>query len=388
MKTNANPLRAILSCAFLFCTLAGRLAFAVDGISQTPAPTGPYRVGTRTLHLFDATRRDPFLAGEAARELALRFWYPASAGPNCWPAPYTAPRVWSSLAQLTGISLPPVSTNSCQDAAIAHGPHPVILFSHGYTGMFTDATFLFEDLASRGYVIASVAHTYESTAVELQDGRIAKSAFGSYLAPGAMRSDLESLTRAFTVRLADLNFVLGELLRLNADNGPFAGNLDLAHIAVMGHSLGGVAALASLEHESSISAVVAIDPVLLNVPVRATTRPVLILTAGRERWSQSECALWSHLHGPRLAVNLRGADHFTPSDASWLFGQMPESAEPAETMESPKTVAEIREYIAAFLETNLMGRPPRVLLKHPSPDFTNIAITTTTQQLCSGSRAD
>ncbi len=76
------------------------------------------------------------------------------------------------------VSLPEVRTNSCLDAPIAEGAHPVILFSHGYTGAFTDYTFIFEDLASRGYVVASVDHTYEATAVEFPDGRFVKSVFG------------------------------------------------------------------------------------------------------------------------------------------------------------------------------------------------------------------
>jgi predicted dienelactone hydrolase len=53
------------------------------------------------------------------------------------------------------------------------------VFSHGLTGTFTDYTFLFEDLASRGYVVASVDHTYDASAVDLGDGRIARSRFGS-----------------------------------------------------------------------------------------------------------------------------------------------------------------------------------------------------------------
>ena len=48
--------------------------------------------------------------------------------------------------------------------------------------MFTDYTFIAEDLASRGYVVAAVDHPCEATAVEFPDGRVVKSAFGSHLA--------------------------------------------------------------------------------------------------------------------------------------------------------------------------------------------------------------
>jgi len=55
--------------------------------------------------------------------------------------------------------LPEVRTNSCLDGPISEGRQPVVVFVPVYTGTFTD-TFLFEDLASRGYVVAAVDHTY------------------------------------------------------------------------------------------------------------------------------------------------------------------------------------------------------------------------------------
>jgi len=82
------------------------------------------------------------------------------------------------------------------------GPHPVVVFTHGYTGTFTDYTFLFEDLASRGYVVAAVDHTYEATAVEFLDGRLVKSVFGSHLAENTLRRDGQSfsLSRVHAVK--------------------------------------------------------------------------------------------------------------------------------------------------------------------------------------------
>jgi len=47
-----------------------------------------------------------------------------------------------------GVPLPEVKTNSCEDAIVASGAHPVVVFTPGYTGTFTDYTFLFEDLAA------------------------------------------------------------------------------------------------------------------------------------------------------------------------------------------------------------------------------------------------
>ena len=51
-------------------------------------------------------------------------------------------------------------------------PYPVILFSHSHLGsMPDDYTAFCEELASHGYVIASVAHTYYAQQVLFPDGR-------------------------------------------------------------------------------------------------------------------------------------------------------------------------------------------------------------------------
>ena len=167
--------------------------------------------------MVDPLRDDPFLRNGTKRELLVRFWYPTSITEGCDPAAYTSPAVWSYFSELAGFPLPDVRTNSCLDAPISMGPHPVVVFTHGYTGTFTDYTFLFEDLASRGYVVAAVDHTYEATAVEFLDGRLVKSVFGSHLAENTLRRDGQSFSLAVSMRSKDLQFVVDELERLNGE---------------------------------------------------------------------------------------------------------------------------------------------------------------------------
>jgi dienelactone hydrolase len=330
------------------------------------------------MELVDPTRDDPYLSNGAKRDLLVRFWYPASIDQGCKPAEYTTPRVWNYFSQLLGVSLPQVRTNSCLDAPITDGAHPVILFTHGYTGTFTDYTFLFEDLASRGYVVASVNHTYEATAVDFPDGRFVKSVFGSHLGK-TVRNDEQAVALAVSVRLGDLKFILNELERLNASaNSPFGGQLDMSGVALAGHSLGGFTALLGLEQEPRFRASVIIDGVPPDSLFTATKNPVLILAAGAEQWSEDECHLWSELRGPRFAVNLRASEHITPSDAVWLAKGVIKTG-PAGRL---KTMAAIRDYIAAFLDVNLRGKPSDPLLTGPSALYPDAHVTTQTQSLC------
>jgi dienelactone hydrolase len=356
---------------------AVKSALVTSKTVAVPGPTGPSKVGTRVLDLVDSMRDDPFLANGAKRELLVRFWYPAAPGEACKRAEYTSPRVWSHFSDLLGIPLPEVTTNSCLDARITDGAHPVVLFTHGYTGTFTDYTFIFEDLASRGYVVASVDHTFEATAVEYPDGRFVESAFGSYLANNT-RNDEQTYDFALSVRLSDLKFVVSELEQLNAGaDRSFAGKLDTSRVAVAGHSLGGLTALLGIEQDSRFKAGIILDGIMPDSLFSGTQTPVFILAPGRDEWRDDERRLWGNLHGARLAVNLRGAEHMTPSDAVWLAN----GAIKTGTIGPEKTIAIVRNYIAAFLDANLRGKSMDPLLTGPSPDYPDAVVTTEKQLL-------
>src|SRR4029077_11806838 len=108
---------------------AQRSALAAANTITTPTPGGLSDVGTRIVQLVDSSRRDTFASNVHARELMVRFWYPASLVQGCRPAEYTSPRVWSYFSQLIGVRLPTVATNSCIDAPVAEGQHPIVVFT-------------------------------------------------------------------------------------------------------------------------------------------------------------------------------------------------------------------------------------------------------------------
>jgi dienelactone hydrolase len=279
--------------------------------------------------------------------------------------------------------LPNIATNSCRQAQVATGLHPVVVFTPGYTGMLTDETFLFEDLASRGYVVVSVAHPYETVAVEFPDGRLVTSLVGSYLGGGSsLQADEQSVRSARAVRLADLKFLLGEVQRLSATaDSPFSGKLDLSRIGVMGHSLGGDVALVSLQRDVRLRAGVWIDGLISEDLAQGTSKPVLLLAAGREQWSADECQLWARLRGPRTAINLLGAEHLTLSDAAWLTQSVPQLAVASGELGREQTLAAVREYVAAFFDQSLRGRSAGTLATgRPSAA---VRVTRQDESLCS-----
>lgn len=351
-------------------------AIALNKVRTVPRPTGSSAVGTRVLRLVDSTREDPFLANGTKRELLVRLWYPAEDGESCTRAEYAPAQVWRYFSQLLELPLPQVTTNSCWNTTVADGGHPIVVFTPGFTATFTDYSFLFEDLASRGYVVVSVDHPFEATAVEFPDGRFVTSVFGSHLT-SIVRGDEEAMNVAVSVRLSDLQFVVNELEQMStAGSGPFAGKLDVSRLALAGHSLGGLTTIRGVEEDPRFRAGIVLDGAMPH-SVRETETPVLMLATGRDEWSEEERQLWNALHGPRLAVNLRGTEHLTGTDAVWLAAGTVKTG----TMGPEKTMAAIRDFIAAFLDANLLGKAPDALLTGASTEYPDATVTTQTQLL-------
>jgi hypothetical protein len=97
----------------------------------------------------------------------------------------------------------------------------------------------------------------------------------------------------------------------------------------------------------------------------------LILDAGRERWSADERQLWDRFRGPRFAVNLKGAAHAAPSDLVWIA----KGAVSTGSVTAEQAVAATRDYVAAFLDASLQGKPVDPLLVRPSKRYPHVEVT-------------
>ncbi|MFE6856925.1 alpha/beta hydrolase, partial [Streptomyces sp. NPDC057674] len=139
-----------------------------------PAPTGPYSVGSTVLPLVDRSRTDPWVPTADGRALMVTLHYPAAGGGR--PAPYATGEEARLLAEqlgpgVSGDVLARTRTHSKADARPAPGRRPLVLLSPGFSVSRWTLTHLAEDLASRGYVVASVDHAYESYGISLPGGR-------------------------------------------------------------------------------------------------------------------------------------------------------------------------------------------------------------------------
>ncbi|HEX8698143.1 MAG TPA: hypothetical protein VF815_04855, partial [Myxococcaceae bacterium] len=146
-----------------------RAHMAGHALVQLPAPTGTHAVGTTAYHWIDSTRPEPFTETEEdVRELMVRVWYPAEPRPGSQPAPYFLQRR-EGVANTSGFQMPGHLFDFVHAHAVAEAPlagaqarYPVVLFSPGSAVPPVLYTGLLEDVASHGYVVVALSHTYAS----------------------------------------------------------------------------------------------------------------------------------------------------------------------------------------------------------------------------------
>lgn len=186
------------------------------------APYGDLEIGVRTLDLVNKDQID-IVKVEPGKELPrydrplkVEIWYPAAAGATATPYEGVFLRDGETKVTLHG--------KAARDAAPAEAetPYPLVIISHGYPGNRFLLSHLAENLASKGYVVASIDHkdsTYDD-----------QGKFGSTLVN----------------RPLDQKFVLNEIARLSEEDGNFLNGLvDAENAAIIGYSMGGYGAVIS-----------------------------------------------------------------------------------------------------------------------------------------------
>ncbi len=281
-----------------------------------PDPTGPYAVGTHTFHWVDSTRLEWFTAERADdyRELMVQIWYPARKPKEGSLVPYIdhLDQRAEALGAAGGFPgfltryIDLFKTHSYQDARAIETTtsFPVLILSHGITGMRQLHTVLSEDLASHGYVVVAPNHSYDANMVIFPDGRVVDYRSDLTGNPDSVRLRRQQLI----TRVGDIRFVLTKVAEIQTgDRFPLLkGTLNLDKIGILGHSYGGATAIQACKELPQLKACLALDGWLSPLPDstinQGISQPFLFL--GRPDWSDSD-----YPHNYRLLERLRLTDH-------------------------------------------------------------------------------
>ncbi|MCM1538063.1 MAG: hypothetical protein NC254_06665 [bacterium] len=221
-------------------------AFIFTGYSGLKT-SGPYEVKETQAILIDNSRLETFENDGSSREVPVHFYYPEGDAADC----------------------------------------PLVLFAHGSFGYYQSNASLYAELASNGYVVASIDHPYYAFFTKDTAGKtiiidmgFMQSAIDTQNRPDFTEDDYHVVCEWMSLRTADENFVL-DTIKAAKD----AGSLDAAwytesedvkaeilrvlemtdtgKIGLTGHSIGGAAAVQLGRERDDITAVVDIDGTML-----------------------------------------------------------------------------------------------------------------------------
>lgn len=332
-----------------------------------PAPAGPHRVGVASLHLVDHGRTDPWVPSSGPRQLMVTMRYPTAARSGT-PAPYVTPA--ESAAILTSqkvTTVPPEALSHTRTYGMVGAPplpgrRPLVVLSPGFSLPASSLTALAEDLASQGYVVAAIDHTYESVATTFPDGHVTDCV-------ACLAGDGPKIAAG---RVSDVRFVLDRL------TGPraawrYADRIDRTRVAMVGHSMGGAAASATMLADRRVDAGVNLDGTPhIPVPASGLGRPFMMLGAAENhapgadrKWDDD----WARLAGWRRWLTVTGSAHFTFTDYPLLADQLGIPA--VSSVPGARSVRITRAYVSAFLRRHLRGVPDP-LLAGPSARYPEV----------------
>ncbi len=174
-------------------------------VPATLADPGPYPVGITTLTLPSGA--------------PVEVWYPSAVPPAGAVTYDVRDEVPPAVRDLLTADVPAgYSFQGTRDAPVADGTFPLVLFSHGFSGIRQQSTFLTSHLASWGMVVAAPEHTSRDLSNVL-----AGTASGD---AGASVDDL----------LATLDLMT---TASGTAGDRFDGHVDTTRVGAVGHSAGG-----------------------------------------------------------------------------------------------------------------------------------------------------
>lgn len=183
------------------------------------AHLGHFHVGVRTIELVDAAQVDVLafdpangVAPKRDRMLKVDLWYPGDVPAGASPDTYSGSLPAEPPVTPTRFTIPGIAV---RDATPAAGRFPLVVVSHGYSNAAIALSWLTENLASKGYVVAAIRH---------EDPPL---------------TDRSKFAEPLLRRPLDIAFVTRTLQRTLAGEG----RVDPSRTALIGYSMGGYGVL-------------------------------------------------------------------------------------------------------------------------------------------------
>lgn len=373
-------LGTFLTCFIMAISLALLIIFPYNEVGK---PSGEYPIGTVSFDVVDEERVELYgdRVGEE-RKFRVQLWYPAQGTEGLKKGKWLNDGVVVAQGLPAFAGMPKfllsytsrIDSNSYLGAEVLsqEGPYPIVVLSHGWLGFRNLHTDLAEMLASHGYVVASVDHTYGSLATVFDDGSQA------LVDPGALPEahtvdNFEFYSNNLVTTYAlDVKKTIDVLQACNSASvdgqmidvalaKSFEGLLDVERIGVLGHSTGGGGVTKLAMTDQRVKAVFGFDPwvepIELDLLEGGLKKPSLYMRS--EQWADRENNAYlqvivDHQETVTELVQLNGTNHqdFT---MMYMFEPVSQLIGFSGSLESETSVEIQQAYVQKFFDYVLKG---------------------------------
>ncbi|KAF5974357.1 platelet-activating factor acetylhydrolase [Fusarium coicis] len=307
-----------------------------------PSPPGPYNVAVKNFELIDTNRIDTFAPNpDTKRRLVVSAYLPIDSQYGCKDevVPYVPALTAEAYGKVAGaLGLPDnivkdFEMKVCNISSVKpkrfHKPnkdYPVALFSPGYQGSRLVYGAMARSLASLGYIILTVDHTYEAFVVEFPDGTAATAA--------EFPDNMNSTYRQLEVRTKDESFVISQLCNhtlVEQVFGDFPGTFNPDKVAVYGHSFGGSTAAVTAQRDSRVIGGLNFDGPMYGSVVQDGLKRTPYILVGTNMTAPDPVPGWNAFYdkidAPKMEMVVKHTRHYTFTDVPLLLTEFKVPAE-------------------------------------------------------------
>ncbi|KAF2867276.1 PAF acetylhydrolase family protein [Massariosphaeria phaeospora] len=376
--------------------ISSLFTLAISANVILPSPSGPYAVTQNTLKLTDESRVDSLDPKHGKRQIMVSSFYPvkSSACEKPCEIPYMSPNAAPIVEAFLGpfgiqggalgkIRMQGCCKATCQESN-GNGEIPLVFLLHGFGGTRLLHNALAQELASMGFAIITMDHTFESVLVEFPDGTVIRPLNDSSL-DTTIPGRLESLQ---DIRVDDARFVMSQLgskdvvAKLVPDSRC---TFNAERAAVIGHSVGGSTSMKLLMKDLRFVGGLNLDGEQFGEITDMQQPAVLFGTTGvtpvphNSTSDPSWAKTLDHLKGWKREIGLNNISHTGFTDISFLVGtgalDIPKEAADQfiGILDGKRSFEIFSTYVAAFLDFVLRGGKT-ALFDGPSEKFPEIVV--------------
>jgi len=267
--------------------------------NEMPMPSGRYEIGTATYDFKETGIKEIY--GDASgtdRRIKVQVWYPASRTEGLERTPWLADGRVVARVLASEMKAPIFILDHTKDVlshafegaqmSTAVETFPVIILSHGWSGFRNLHSDLAEMLASNGYIVLGIDHTFGSQVTVFKDGTIETLDHGALPDRESTYSFLDYAKVLESTFADDVTYVLNQLYGFNDGlfGSLFKERLNLDKVGLLGHSTGGGADVIVAISDARIKAILGMDawvePIQDGLIMKGLKIPALFLRS--EEW--------------------------------------------------------------------------------------------------------